>query len=69
MADITKVWIEDGECISCEACIDAAPDILEMDGDTCKVKDAAKDPAFCTANSDQIEAAVESCPVGAIKCE
>lgn len=69
MAEISKVWIEDAECISCEACVDAAPDVLEMDGDVAKPKDEAKDAAYCQEHADQIEAAAEACPVGAVKYE
>ena len=69
MAEISKVWIEEEECIACEACVDAAPDVLEMDGDMCKVQDQAKSPDFCKEHSDQVEAAADACPVGAVKSE
>ncbi len=62
---ISKVWIEEG-CISCNACIDAAPDVFELDdSDMCQVKAGAN----LAANEDAIKEAAESCPVEAIKYE
>ncbi len=69
MAAVTKVDIDTGECISCEACVSECEAVFEMNGDTAVVKPEAKDPAFCTANSDGIMAAVEACPSSAIKVE
>jgi ferredoxin len=62
---ISKVWVEEG-CISCNACIDAAPDVFELDdNDLCVVKAGAD----LSANEDAIKEAAESCPVEAIKYE
>lgn len=67
MAQVTKVWIEQDECISCEACIGEAPEVLEMDDDKCVVKNS--DPAFLAGQTEQILAAAEACPVDAVKYE
>ncbi len=67
MANVTKVWIEEDECIACEACIGEAPEILEMDDDKCVVK--TSDPAVLAENSEQIVAAAEACPTDAVKYE
>lgn len=69
MAEVTKVEIEQGECISCEACVSECDAVFEMGGDAAVVKPEANDPAFCKANSDGIMAAVEVCPSNAIKVE
>ena len=64
---IRKVWIEDG-CISCNVCQDIAPNVfLVEDGEECIVKpDAAR--LFGSLHED-IEQAVEDCPVEVIKIE
>ena len=64
---IRKVWIEDG-CISCNVCQDIAPNVfLVEDGEECIVKpDAARH--FAGLHED-IEQAVEDCPVEVIKIE
>ncbi len=69
MAEVTKVEIESGECISCEACVSECEAVFEMADDAAIVKPAAKDPGFCKANSEGIMAAVEACPSSAIKVE
>jgi ferredoxin len=66
---VTKVEIEAGDCISCEACVSECEAVFEMSDDVAIVKPEAKDPAFCQANSDGIMAAVEACPSSAIKVE
>ncbi|GMU24510.1 MAG: hypothetical protein AMXMBFR13_45840 [Phycisphaerae bacterium] len=66
---VTKVEIEAGECISCEACVAEAEEVFEMGDDVAVVKPEAKDPAFCTQHSEKIMAAVEACPSSAIKVE
>lgn len=67
MTNIRKVWIEDG-CISCQVCQDIAPDVfLVEDGEDCVVKpDAAR---HFEAQAEDIEQAVEDCPVEVIKIE
>ena len=69
MAAVTKVDIEGGECISCEACVSECEAVFEMGDDIAVVKPEAKDPAFCTANTEGIMAAVEACPSSAIKVQ
>jgi ferredoxin len=69
MAEITKVWIEDDECISCEACVDACPEVFEMADDKAVIKAEAQDPEFLKQHSDKIAEAAEACPVSAIKFE
>jgi len=67
MAQVTKVWIDQDECIACEACVAETPEVLEMDDDTCIVKN--NDPAFLAEQTEQIQAAAEACPVDAVKYE
>jgi len=64
---IRKVWIEDG-CISCNVCSDIAPSVfLVEDGEDCIVRpDAAR---FFGNLQEEIEQAVEDCPVEVIKFE
>ncbi len=69
MAEVSKVEIDSGECISCEACVSECEAVFEMGEDTAVVKAEAKDPAFCKANTEGIMAAVEACPSSAIKTE
>ena len=37
MAEVSKVSIDAGECISCEACVDACADVFEMGKDAAVV--------------------------------
>lgn len=69
MAEVKKVWIDQDECISCEACVGEAPDVLEMVDDKAQPKAEAKSPDFCKQHSDQIIAAAEACPSDAVKYE
>jgi ferredoxin len=64
---VSKVSIEDGECISCEACVDACPEVFEMGDDKCTIKAEAQDAAFLKEHSDGIVEAAEACPTDAIK--
>jgi ferredoxin len=66
---VTKVDIEAGECISCEACVSECEAVFEMTDDVAVVKPEAKDPEFCKANTEGIMSAVEACPSSAIKVE
>ena len=61
---IKKVWVEEDECTSCEACVDEAPDVFEMD-DVAKVKSGIDLDAL----EDQIVNAADICPVECIKYE
>ena len=65
MAEVSKVSIDAGECISCEACVDACAEVFEMGKDTAVVKGGAK----IKENSEGIAAAAEACPTNAIKFE
>jgi ferredoxin len=65
MAEVSKVSIDAGECISCEACVDACADVFEMGKDAAVVKAGAD----IKANSDGIVTAAEACPTSAIKYE
>jgi ferredoxin len=60
-------WIEEG-CISCKLCPDIAPDVFLVDDDQdCVVKpDAAR---HCTPLDEDIDQAVNDCPVEVIKVE
>lgn len=65
MAEVSKVWIDASECISCEACVDSCAEVFEMGKDTAVVKAGAD----IKANSDGIVTAAEACPTSAIKYE
>jgi ferredoxin len=65
MAEVNKVSVDAGECISCEACVDACGEVFEMGADTAVVKDGVD----VKANSEGIVAAAEACPTDAIKYE
>ncbi len=69
MSTITKVWIEDGECISCEACVAECPEVFEMTDDECIIKPEAKKADFLADKSEAIVEAAEACPVDAVKHE
>ncbi len=69
MAEVTKVEIEAGECISCEACVSECEAVFEMGDDTAVVKPEAQDPAFLKPRSADVIAAAEGCPSEAIQCE
>ena len=65
---ITKVWIEEG-CIVCDACETAAPDVFEVQDDTCIIRPEALAPDFTKPRSENIVDAAEECPVDVIKFE
>jgi len=69
MAEVTKVTIDQDECISCEACIAECEAVLEMVDDKATVKADAQDPAVLKQHSDEIIAAAEVCPCDAIQVE
>jgi len=66
---ITKVWLEESECISCETCASSCPEVFEMDDDDCKVKEEASDPSLLAEQTDAIKESAEACPVECIKFE
>lgn len=69
MAQVTKVTINEEECISCEACVAEAPEVFEMVGDKAKVRQEANNPAALKEHSEKILAAVAACPNSSISCE
>ena len=81
MAQITTVWIEEG-CITCDACEEAAPDVFQVQDDSCFIKaEVHLDGGFNTNEDsksglsgsigadlfDDIIDAAEACPVDVIK--
>jgi ferredoxin len=66
---VTKVWIETGDCISCEACVSECDAVFEMGDDAAVVKAEAQNPEFLAAHTEGIKAAIEACPSEAIKVE
>jgi len=70
MAEIvTKVWIVEDDCTSCEACVGSCPEVFEMGDDTAVVKSEGEDAEFLKANSEGIIQAADECPTEAIKYE
>ncbi len=65
---VTKVWIEDG-CIVCDACETAAPDVFEVQDETCIIRPEALSPDFNKPRTEGIIDAAEECPVDVIKFE
>ncbi|HQA00713.1 MAG TPA: ferredoxin, partial [Phycisphaerae bacterium] len=54
---VTKVWLEQSDCISCEACESNCPEVFSMGDGECKIKDEANDPAYLAPLSDKIQEA------------
>ena len=67
MAEVTKVSIDNSECIACEACVDACSEVFEMGDDVCTLTAEAQDAEFVKQHSDGIIEAAEACPTDAIK--
>jgi len=65
---VTKITIND-ECIACEACVAAAPDVLEMDGEMAVVKAEVNNPEGLATHSESIIQAAEECPTESIEYE
>jgi ferredoxin len=67
MAEVSKVWIEEG-CISCNLCMDITPEVfLVEDGQDCCIKpDAAK---WFEQRQEEIILAANDCPVEVIQWE
>ncbi len=64
---ITKVWLEEKDCISCEACESGCPEVFVMQDGECKIRPEASDPAYLARYSDKIKEVAEACPVECIK--
>lgn len=47
-------------CTGCELCVESAPDVFQMEGDVAAVSDPAG------ASEDEIQEAIDNCPVEAI---
>ncbi len=65
---ITRVWIEEG-CIVCDACETAAPEVFDVQEDTCLIHPEALEPEFTKPLTLAIIDAAEECPVDVIKFE
>ncbi len=63
---IVKVWIEEG-CIVCDACETAAPDVFDVQDETCEIRPDALKMEFTKPRTDSIVEAAEECPVDVIK--
>ncbi|QIA09070.1 ferredoxin [Draconibacterium halophilum] len=63
---IKKVWLDESEdeCIACDLCASAAPDVFEVPEKMVVLPDADLE-----ANEDEIKEAVDSCPTQVIKIE
>jgi len=60
-----KVVIDADECVACGTCVEICPDVFEMDdGD-----DAARVIKATGGPEDQIQEAIDSCPVQCIFLE
>ena len=66
---VTKVWLEQSDCIACEACESGCPQVFQMVDGECKVKPEASDPAYLAQYSDAIKETAAACPVECIKFE
>ncbi len=64
---VSKVWLEQSDCISCEACESGCPEVFEMNDGECKIK--TTDAAVLSAQSDAIKEVADACPVSCIKYE
>ena len=69
MPEVTKVTIDQDECISCEACVAECEEALEMVEDKVALKAEAQDPEFLKQHSQGLIAAAEACPCDAIQVE
>jgi ferredoxin len=60
-----KVVIDADECVACGTCVEICPDVFQMDdGD-----DAARVTKETGGPEDQIQEAIDSCPVQCIRLE
>ncbi len=60
---MAKVWVDQGACIGCEACVDELPDVFQMEDGKAKVVNPEG------ASLDEIKEVAEACPTEAIKVE
>jgi len=66
---VTKVWIEQSDCISCGACEATCPEVFVADGSEYTVKPEANNAAYLAPLLDTIKEAINGCPVECIKTE
>ena len=57
-----KVYIDTGECIGCESCVELCPDVFEFDDASEKAKVILSEGG----DEDCIEEAISTCPVECI---
>ncbi len=60
---MAKVWVDQDSCIGCEACVDALPDVFEMEDGKAKVTNPEG------ASLEEIKEVAEACPTESIKIE
>lgn len=65
---VTKVWIAPG-CIVCDACETTAPDVFDVQEETCIIRPEALEAEFTKPRTESIIEAAEECPVEVIKFE
>ena len=61
---VKTVMIDQDECISCGACVDTCPDVFRMNDDN-----LAEIFKADGASEEEIQDAIDSCPVSCIKWE
>jgi ferredoxin len=66
---VTKVWLEQSDCISCEACESNCPEVFVMTDGECNVKPEAADATYLAPLSEKVKEAAAACPVECIKFE
>ncbi len=66
---VTKVQIQEDDCIGCEQCVTECDAVFEMADDKAIVKPDAQAPEVLAAKSDEIVNAANACPSEAIKYE
>ncbi len=66
---ITKVWLEESDCISCEACESNCPEVFAMEEGECIVKPEAGEATVLAEKTEEIKEAADACPVDCIKFE
>lgn len=60
-----KAWVNEDECIGCEACIAIADDVFRLNSN-----DKAEAYGDVTdANRERVQEAIDTCPVSAISME
>lgn len=60
-----KVFLDTDTCIKCGICVSLAPDVFKFEGDLVVVAEDAP----IAEQEEQIQTAIDACPVTAIKWE